>query len=228
MIDQAKQSATRAVYIYGAGGHSHVVIDALRSCGVTVAGVFDDEPERCHPLHRCVVPGRRAQGPEFPVLDAPVVLCIGRNFERAELDQLLDATFATAIHAGATIAPSARIGEGTVVLHGAIVQPNSIIGRHVLINTAASVDHDNRIGDFAHISPHVTLCGHVTVGEGTHVGAGAVVIPSVKIGAWTTVGAGAVVLSDVPDGVTVVGNPARVVPNRTGQRRPVFAVGAER
>lgn len=31
----------------------------------------------------------------------------------------------------------------------------------------------------------------------------------VKIGAYSTVGAGAVVVNDVPDGVTVVGIPAR-------------------
>ena len=78
----------------------------------------------------------------------------------------------------------------------------------------------NDIGDFAHISPNVTLCGHVTVGEGSHVGAGAVVIPKITIGRWCTVGAGSVVLRDVPDHTTVVGNPARVVPHRSGQRLP--------
>ncbi len=206
------------VYVYGAGGHSLVVMDVLRDLGVPVLGVYADEGRR-HPKHGFVLPGVRITGAEaFDNLTAPFVMCIGRNSERAEIVAALHrAVFFTAIHSKALIAPTATIGEGTVVLHRAVIQANTQIGRHVLINTAASVDHDNIIGDFAHISPHATLCGHVEVGEGTHIGAGAVIIPSVKVGKWTTVGAGAVVIRDVPDGVTVVGNPARVVPNRTGQ-----------
>lgn len=208
------------VYVYGAGGHSLVVMDVLRDMNVPVLGVFADKGRR-HLRHGEVQPGIRISGVgAFSKLDAPVVMCIGRNAERAEVVEALNASFFTAIHSSAIIAPTVTIGEGTVVLHGAVIQSNARIGRHVLINTAASVDHDNLIGDFAHISPHATLCGHVEVGEGTHIGAGAVLIPSVKVGAWTTIGAGAVVLSDVPDGVTAVGNPARIVSSSTGQIRP--------
>jgi sugar O-acyltransferase (sialic acid O-acetyltransferase NeuD family) len=210
-------------YVYGAGGHAHVVIDVLRNQGITVRGIFDDYPANRHPLHKGVQPGIRITGPlEFPHLDAPVILCVGRNGERAELVHLLNATYGIARHSTAIVAESATIGEGTVILHGSIIQPNSRIGRHVLVNTAASIDHDNIIGDFAHISPHVTLCGHVEVGEGTHVGAGAIVIPKTKIGKWSTVGAGAVVLHDVPDHVTVVGNPARILESASGQVLPRF------
>jgi sugar O-acyltransferase (sialic acid O-acetyltransferase NeuD family) len=207
--------------IYGAGGHSHVVIDVLKSQGIGVEAVYDDYPPGRHPAHEIVHPGIRLTGKaDFPQLHAPVILCVGRNYERAELDQLLDVTFGQAIHATAIIADNVTIGDGTVVHHRSVIQTNSRIGRHCLINTAASIDHDNLIGDFAHISPHVTLCGHVEVGEGTHIGAGAIVIPKVKVGRWCTVGAGAVVLADVPDHTTVVGNPARVVAHRSGQVLP--------
>ena len=46
---------------------------------------------------------------------------------------------------------------------------------------------------------------------GAFIGAGAIVIPGKKIGAWSIVGAGAVVINDIPDGVVVVGNPARII-----------------
>jgi sugar O-acyltransferase (sialic acid O-acetyltransferase NeuD family) len=207
--------------VYGAGGHAQVVIDVLRAQGVEVRRMYNDAPANQHPASRDVVPGIRLTGPDdFPDLDVPLVLAVGRNGERAELSAVLGARFGQAIHPSALIAASARIGEGTVVLHGAIVQPNASIGRHVLINTGASVDHDCRVGDHAHISPRAALSGHVEVGEGTHIGVGAVVIPKVKIGRWCRIGAGTVVIRDIPDNVTAVGNPARILAERDGEPMP--------
>ncbi len=216
----------RTCDVYGAGGHAQVVCDVLRATGWTVRTIINDYPGNHHPASRNVVPGLRLLGADrFPTLDAPVVMAVGRNGERAELVAMLEdlpvpVRFAQAVHPLALIAPTAAIGEGSVVLHGAIVQPNATLGRHVLVNTAASIDHDNVIGDFVHVSPHATLCGHVQVGEGTHIGAGAVVIPKVRIGRWCRVGAGAVVLTDLPDHVTAVGNPARVLTDRAGEPPP--------
>ena len=209
------------VDVYGCGGHAQVVIDVLRSRGITVRRMFNDRPTNQHPASRNVAPGIRLAGPDrFPKLDMPVVLAVGINGERAELDQMLDATFARAVHPSAIIASTASIGEGSVVLQGAIIQANASIGRQVLINTAASVDHDCLVGDYAHVSPRAALCGHVRVGEGTHIGAGAVVIPKIRIGRWCRVGAGAVVVRDLPDHCTAVGNPARVLTDRGGEPIP--------
>ncbi|WP_138733301.1 acetyltransferase [Modestobacter excelsi] len=212
----------RPVYdVYGAGGHAQVVVDVLRERGIRVRRMYNDSPANQHPASQDVSPGIRVVGPDdFPPLDVPLVLAVGINGERAELAQVLDAHFGQAVHPTAIVAPSARIGEGTVVLAGAMVQPNARIGRHVLINTGASVDHDCDIGDYAHISPQVALSGHVTVGEGTHVGVGAVVIPKVTIGRWCKIGAGTVVIADIPDHVTAVGNPARILPDRDGEVPP--------
>lgn len=207
--------------VYGCGGHAQVVIDVLRARGIGVRRQYNDRPENQHPASVNVHPGIRRVGlGTFPPVDVPVVLAVGINGERAELDRMLDARFAQAIHPSAIIAPTARVGEGTVVLHGAVVQANARLGRQVLVNTAASVDHDCVVEDYAHISPQAALSGHVTVGEGTHIGVGAVVIPKVRIGRWCKVGAGTVVIEDLPDHVTAVGNPARIVPDRSGERPP--------
>ncbi|MGY2002866.1 acetyltransferase [Blastococcus sp. SYSU DS1024] len=211
--------------VYGAGGHAQVVIDVLRARGIRVRRQYNDRPENQHPASFHVHPGIRRTGPAgFPAIDVPVVLAVGINGERAELDVMLDATFALAIHPSALIAPTAQIGEGTVVLHGAVVQPNARLGRHVLVNTAASVDHDCVVEDYAHISPHATLSGHVHIGEGTHIGAGAVLIPTIKVGRWCRVGAGAVVIRDLPDHCTAVGNPARILPDRSGEPVPDWSL----
>jgi sugar O-acyltransferase (sialic acid O-acetyltransferase NeuD family) len=201
------------MYLYGAGGHSKVITDILNSLGVEVLGVFDDKPLEAKLQTMEIDSGIRVQRASFPKLDAPLIISVGDNLRRAELDLMLRdyAKYGQAVHGTTIISPKAFIGEGTVILQGAIVQSAAKVGRHVLVNTAASIDHDNEIGDYAHISPHATLCGHVKVGEGTHIGAGAVVIPSIRIGKWCTIGAGTVVIRDIPDYATAVGNPAKII-----------------
>lgn len=210
------------MYLYGAGGHSIVVAEIVEDNGMPVKGVFDDNTAK--KVWNGLLPiwgGIKATNTKqaFSALDEPLIITVGNNVMRAEIAQLLDIAYGTAIHKSSIVSPSASVGAGTVVLHGAIIQAAAIVGRHVLVNTGASIDHDNVIGDYAHISPQAALCGHVTVGEGTHIGAGAVVIPKINIGKWCLVGAGAVVIRDIPDFSIVVGNPAKLLMEKTNEYR---------
>ena len=227
------------MYLYGASGHARVIMDIVNGNGNGnenrgvarnyspcnenaednhVEGLFDDNPEvkeLCGMAVEHEYHGER-----------PLIVSIGNNairkriverivdgigdFRRLNMDSAMKSPlFGTAVHPSAVVSPHATIGEGSVVMPGAIINHSAQIGRHCIVNTGASIDHECQIGDFAHISPHATLCGNVSVGEGSWVGAGAVVIPGIKIGNWAVVGAGAVVVRDVPDGVTVVGCPAK-------------------
>lgn len=191
------------VHLYGAGGHAKVIIDILRAEGAEIRSIVDvDESKRSLSGIEVV---HSASGL------SPVIVSIGNNAVRKRVAEELDCEFATAVHPTAVVSPSARIGEGSVVMHGAIVQADAEVGRHCIINTGASVDHECRIGDYSHISPHATLCGNVTVGCGAHIGAGSVVIPGIKIGDWAVIGAGAVIVRDVAPGSVVVGNPGREI-----------------
>lgn len=51
----------------------------------------------------------------------------------------------------------------------------------------------------------------IRIGSNVWIGGGAIILPGVTIGDDAIIGAGAVVTRDVAPGVTVVGNPARVV-----------------
>jgi acetyltransferase EpsM len=200
------------MYLYGAGGHSKVILDILESHNIAVETIFDDDPPNIKNRELVVKSGIRLLGGQsLGEFDAPFIISVGNNARRAEIACLLNVRYGKAIHKSAIVSHKALVGDGSVILHGSIIQAGARLGEHVLVNTAASIDHDNIIGDFAHISPHATLCGHVTVGEGTHVGAGAVVIPSITIGRWSTIGAGAVVIRNIPDFAVAVGNPARVI-----------------
>jgi maltose O-acetyltransferase len=51
----------------------------------------------------------------------------------------------------------------------------------------------------------------ITIGDDVWIGGGAIILPGITIGNGAIVGAGSVVTHDVPPGVTVAGNPARIV-----------------
>lgn len=54
----------------------------------------------------------------------------------------------------------------------------------------------------------------VHIGANVWIGGGALLLPGVSVGDDAIIGAGSVVTRDVPDGATVVGNPARIRPER--------------
>ncbi len=197
--------------LVGAGGHARVLHDVLVRAGASVLAVNGD-----------------ARGPAWhvPVLDddelaalatrtgAAVALGVGDDARRTSL--LAWATqrglaLPPLVASTATVARSASIDAGTVVLEHAHVGPSARIGRAVVVNTAAVIEHDAVVGDGSHIAPAAVLLGAVEVGSGALVGAGARVLPGVRVGSGAVVGAGAVVVADVPDDAVVTGVPARRV-----------------
>lgn len=206
------------VLIWGGGGHGKVVADVARACGFSVRGFIDADPAK---LGVVVEPGGASvvtlQEDFVGSLEredrgaaAPVALAVGDNTARQRCaSRVPDDLLVTLVHPSAMVSPSAHIGSGTVVFPTAVVNAAAEVGKGCILNTGAVVEHDCRVGAAAHVSPGAVLAGGVTVGTRSWIGAGAVVLPGVVIGEDVTVGAGAVVLRDVPDGVTVVGNPAR-------------------
>lgn len=194
---------TDKVYLYGASGHGKVIKDILEAQGLSVEGFVDDNPNLAKYCEKKVF--HQADGL------SPMIVSIGINKTRKMIVEKLKCQFSTAIHPTAIVSPSAKIGEGTVVMQGAIINADAVIGKHCIINTGASVDHECVVGDYCHIAPHASLCGQVCVGEGTLIGVGASVIPCVEIGDWCIVGAGAAVANNIPNNQTVIGVPAKVL-----------------
>lgn len=198
------------IVIVGAGGHGKVVCDVLRTTGEVVAGFCDD----AKPTDVLVL-GLPVLGDTTWLIANParIALGIGDNARRSAVADLLETagcTLVAAIHADATIAPSATVEAGAVVMARAVVNPDASVGRGSIINTGAIVEHDCVIGPFAHLSPASALGGGAHVGALAHVGLGAVILPLVSVGDRTIVGAGAVVNRSVPEDVVVRGVPARL------------------
>lgn len=203
---------SREVVVLGAGGHAHVVIDVLLDRDVVVAcmiGTRAAEPYRDVE----VIVGDENLAELAKRYDA-CVIAVGDNQMRQELAELAQQSgfaLATVVARSARVSPTAELGPGCVVMEGAIINAGARLGALCLVNTSASVDHDCELGVAVHVAPGARLTGRVRVGDASLIGAGAVVVPGIEIGAASIIGAGSVVAETVPDGVTVVGVPARAL-----------------
>lgn len=203
------------LYIVGASGHGKVVADLCTSLGLAVAGFIDDS----EPTHGSRVLGFEIVGARSWLLDRiaageriAVGLGIGSNAVREMIaGWCVDhgVLLPSLVHPSASIAASARLGAGTVVMAGVAVNPDSVVGAGVILNTGCVVEHDNHIGDYAHLSANAATGGTVSIGARTHMGLNSTILPNLRVGSNAVIGAGAVVIRDLEDSIVVAGVPAK-------------------
>ena len=117
--------------------------------------------------------------------------------------------FARFVHPLAYVAPSAKIGAGSVVFAHASVMKGSVIGDFSIVNSQVTVEHDTSVGDSAFLSAGACVGSEMMLGRGVFVGMNATLRPGTTIGDFAMIGMGAVVTRSVEEGVRVYGNPAR-------------------
>lgn len=145
-----------------------------------------------------------------------VVVAIGDNFARMEVcNQLLNENplleFPVIAHPSASIAPSAELGPGTVVLQGAVIGARTTTGRGCLVNSGAVVDHETELSDYCSVGPGATLGGRVRIGERSVISIGATVKHGISVGRDAVLGAAAYAHQDIPSLCVAYGVPAREV-----------------
>ena len=108
------------------------------------------------------------------------------------------------------------LGEGSALSPFVTVTSNIRIGKCFHANLYSYVEHDCLIGDYVTFAPGVKCNGNIHIHDHAYIGAGAVIKQGTPnqplvIGQGAVIGMGAVVTKSVPAGVTVVGNPARIM-----------------
>lgn len=208
----------QSLILIGGGGHCRSCIDVIEQEGkFRIAGVLDNT----------IAPGTLLDG--YPILgndslieqlvqDRNVFLITIGQIKTAKIRKKiyshlkhLNGCFATIISPLAYLAPKAKVGEGSIVMHGAIVNAGVVIGINAIINTKALVEHDAVIGAHCHISTGSVVNGTCNIGDEVFIGSGSVVANNITIINETTLGAGTIVVNNITEPGTYVGNPQRKI-----------------
>lgn len=208
------------VIIIGYSGHAFVVCDAMIKAGMSIEGYCDYGSKSVNPFNLDYKGTEMAPCALALFEKIPFFISIGENKIRERVWNLLQEkkrTYTvTVIHPNCIIASHVNLCPGVFVAANTTINTLTEIRQGVICNTSCIIEHECVINSFAHIAPGAVLAGNVKIGERSFIGANSVVKQGINIGKDVIVGAGSVVIRDLPDGVTVVGNPARIIqpPNR--------------
>ena len=108
------------------------------------------------------------------------------------------------------------IASGAALSPFVTLTSNIKVGKCFHANLYSYVEHDCVIGDYVTFAPGVKCNGNIHIEDHAYIGTGAVIKQGTPdkplvIGKGAVVGMGAVVTKSVPAGVTVIGNPARIL-----------------
>jgi sugar O-acyltransferase (sialic acid O-acetyltransferase NeuD family) len=205
----------KKLVLLGAGGHGKVVgeIAELMQEWDDIEFLDDRFPGVSEHLNWKVT-GKFLDYDKFDKLEAEFGVSIGDNHIRLNfIEKLSNEGYHCPrfIHPAATVSKNVKVGDASVIMPNVTINIDCIVEEACIINTASIIEHDCTIQKGAHISPGAKLGGGVKVGKYSWIGIGASIIPNVKIGNKVTIGAGSVVINDIEDGITVAGNPAKII-----------------
>lgn len=208
------------IAIFGASGFSREVADICFVSGYKNI-IFIDKSDNMNKygefeiVDESYVEALSANGYKF-------IIGIGNNHIRKKIFCKFNTVkYTNIIHPSATFGLGQREyieqNVGNIIAAGVRFTNGIKVGNFGIYNLNSTIGHDCIIKDFVNICPGVNISGNTTISNEAFIGTNACTIQGqsitnrIMVGEKSTVAAGAVVIRDVPDGVTVMGVPARVV-----------------
>jgi sugar O-acyltransferase (sialic acid O-acetyltransferase NeuD family) len=182
------------IILIGGGGHCKACIDVIETEGkYKIKGILDLPKLVGSKILDYEIIGTDHDLPRFVKEVKHFLITVGQiksAEKRIDLFKMVKnagGTLPAIISQTAYVAKSARIGEGSIVMHQAMVNTNARVGANCIINSKALIEHDAVVGDHCHISTASVINGNVGVGEGTFFGSGAISVQSANIPAHSFV-----------------------------------------
>ena len=120
-----------------------------------------------------------------PQPDECVLIAVGSVLGRRKIADIVRSRggrLFTYVHSSVLVAPSAKIGEGSVICANSIINAGSSIGRNVVVNFFCNIGHGASIADDCVLSPYCALSGNSALGDGGFMGTRATLFPWVRLG----------------------------------------------
>lgn len=209
--------------VYGASGCGRSLMPVARAqlkrAGIEAEIVFIDDGLNAE----AIINSHRAMNYEafkaHPATKKQVLIAIANSQVREKISIQLEQD---AIELWSVQADNAVLMDEVEIAAGAALSPfvsitsNIKIGKCFHANLYSYVEHDCVIGDYVTFAPGVKCNGNIHIEDHAYIGSGAIIKQGTPdqplvIGKGAVVGMGAVVTKSVPPGVTVIGNPARIL-----------------
>ena len=183
------------IILIGGGGHCRSVIDVIELEGkYNIAGiVVNDMPKGSKILDYEVL----GSDDDLEILFqeySNAIITVGQiknNHIRVKLFQKLKQIgfkLPVIISPLAYVSRTARVDEGTIVMHHALINVNVKVGKNCIINTKALLEHDVEVQDNCHISTASVLNGGVLVKKNSFFGSNAVSKEAIEVSGFTKAG----------------------------------------
>ena len=163
----------RKLLILGAGGYGKTIADLARqlNCYDKIA-FLDDGKTGPNVLGPC------ADYLQFADDCTEIYPAFGNNEIRMRWLNTLEEEgipVPTLVHPRAYVSPTAKLGEGTMVLPMAVVNTGVRVENGCIINIGALIDHDSVIGEGCHLAPGAIVKAENRIPAGVKIDSGNVI-----------------------------------------------------
>lgn len=207
--------AKTPLLLLGGGGHCASVVDVIESIpDYEVAGIIETDGSVETSFLGYPVLGTDSDLPQWIEQFPNCVITVGqikssairkKLFERVKS---LGGKLPVIQSPLARVASSAKIAEGSIIMHFALVNHYAEVGSNVIINNRALVEHGAIVGNDTHVSTGAIVNGDCCLGSDSFLGSGAVMVQGKKTANQCLIGAGSVVTRNLEVAGTYIGNPA--------------------
>jgi len=204
--------------IIGAGGFGREVYGLAKRCDgynadFVIKGFLDDKTDALSGFNYPV--GIISSIADYrPERDDVFVCALGSVQQKMKcFNIILDkgGVFINLIHPSSIIMDNVKLGTGLIIMPNVFMTNDITIGNCVTIQAFSVIGHDCQVGDGSHLSSYSFLGGCCKLEGAVTLHTKATILPKLKIGEKAVIGAGSVVIKNVKAGVTVFGNPAKVL-----------------